>query len=49
MKVADTPALLLGARRRLGELGGALHVVNVPAQAAKVLRAAGIDRIIKWD
>ena len=42
-------ALLLGARRRLGGLGGALRVVNVPAQAAKVLRAAGIDRLIKWE
>ena len=42
-------ALLLGARRRLGELGGALYVVNVPAQAARVLRAAGIDRLISWE
>ena len=42
-------ALLLGARRRLGELGGALRVVNVPPQAARVLRAAGIDKIISWE
>ena len=42
-------ALLLGARRRLGELGGALQVVNVPAQSARVLRAAGIDHIISWE
>ena len=42
-------ALLLGACRRLGELGGALRVVNVPAQSARVLRAAGIDHIISWE
>ena len=42
-------ALLLGAHRRLGELGGALRVVNVPAQSARVLRAAGIDHIISWE
>ena len=42
-------ALLLGARRRLGELGGTLRVVHVPAQAGKVLRAAGLDKLMEFE
>ena len=39
-------AVLLRAYRRLGELGGAVKVVHVPAQAGKVLRAAGLDKLM---
>lgn len=42
-------AILLRASRRMGELEGAMCVVNVPAQAGKVLRAAGLDRLIKFE
>ena len=41
-------AVLLRAYRQVGELGGSLTVVNVPDQAARVLRAAGVDRLIKF-
>ena len=41
-------AVLLRAYRQVGELGGSLTVVNVPDQAARVLRAAGMDRLIKF-
>ena len=41
-------AVLLRAYRRLGELGGTMCLANVPAQAAKVLRAAGLERIIPF-
>ena len=42
-------AVLLRAYRRLGELGGTVKVVNIPAQAGKVLRAAGVDRIMEFE
>ena len=35
--------------RRLGELGGAVKVVHVPAQAGKVLRAAGLDKLMEFE
>lgn len=38
-------AVVLRAWRRMGELGGVLRVSGVPAQAGKVLRAAGLDRL----
>lgn len=40
-------AVILGLYRRLYELSGTFHVEHVPAQAARVLEAAGIDRIIE--
>ena len=40
-------AILLRAYRRLGELGGALTIRGVPDQAAKVIRAAGLSRLMK--
>ncbi len=40
-------AVVLRARARMGALGGAVTVVNTPAQAAKVLRAAGVDRLVE--
>ena len=42
-------AVLLRAYRRLGELGGAVKVVHVPAQAGKVLRAAGLDKLMEFE
>ena len=39
----------LRAYRRLGELGGAVKVVHVPAQAGKVLRAAGLDKLMEFE
>ena len=42
-------AVLLRAWRRIGELAGSIRVVRVPDQAKKVLRAAGIDRLIKFE
>ena len=34
--------------RRLGALGGEVRVHNVPPQAARVLRAAGLDKLIRF-
>lgn len=41
-------AVLLRAHRRVAALGGMVRVVHVPDQAAKVLRAAGIDRLMSF-
>ena len=41
-------AVLLRAWRRVGELGGSVQVVNVPTQAAKVLKTAGLDKLMKF-
>ena len=41
-------AVLLRACRQVGELGGSMTVVNVPDQAARVLRAAGLQRLINF-
>lgn len=40
-------AVVLRARARMGALGGAVSVVNAPVQAGKVLRAAGVDRLVE--
>ncbi len=42
-------AVLLRAWRRVGELGGQVKVRGVPAQAAKVLRAAGVDKLMQFE
>ena len=42
-------AVLLRARQQMEELGGTLRVVHVPGQAGRVLRAAGIDRLIPFE
>ena len=39
-------AVVLRAWRRAGELGGELRLTRVPAQAGKVLRAAGLERFL---
>ena len=40
---------ILRAFRGVGVLGGQMTVRNVPAQAGKVLRAAGLERIVKFE
>ncbi|MEG1857265.1 MAG: anti-sigma factor antagonist [Pseudoflavonifractor sp.] len=42
-------AVLLRAYRRMVALCGSLTVRNVPPQAAKVLNAAGLGRMIKFE
>jgi len=41
-------AVLLRAWRRMGQLEGSMTVSNVPDQAERVLRAAGLQRIIHF-
>lgn len=42
-------AVLIRAYRRMQELGGTLEVRNVPQQAEKVFRAAGLHRLIRFE
>lgn len=42
-------AVLLRTHQRMRALGGAVTVTGVPAQAGKVLRAAGLDRMMKFE
>ena len=42
-------AVLLRVYRRLGELGGRVSVFHVPDQAGRVLRAAGVDKLMQFE
>ena len=42
-------AVVLRAWRRMGQLRGNLLVVNAPPQADKVFRAAGLDRLVRFE
>lgn len=42
-------AVLLRAYKRTAELGGTVAVRNVPEQAGKVLRAAGLERLLRFE
>lgn len=42
-------AVVLRTYKRVKELGGELTVKNVPPQAGKVLHAAGLSRLIKFE
>lgn len=42
-------AVLLRALRQMERHGGALLAVNIPAQARRVLDAAGVGRLIPFD
>lgn len=42
-------AVLLRAHRRMAQVHGAMRVVNTPAQADKVFRAAGLGRLIRFE
>ena len=41
-------AVVLRTWKRMRELGGSLELENVPPQAAKVLKAAGVDKLIPF-
>ena len=41
--------MLLRAHRRMGQVQGVMRVVNTPAQAEKVFKAAGLEKIIKFE
>lgn len=41
-------AVLLRAHRRMAQLEGSMSVINVPKQAQRVFRAAGLHRIITF-
>ena len=41
-------AVVLRAWRRMGELEGSVQVTGAPPQANRVLRAAGVDRLIAF-
>ena len=40
-------AVVLRAKRRMEALSGALVVVNIPRQAARVLEAASLERYVE--
>lgn len=42
-------AVVLRAWKRMRQLGGSMTLRAVPPQAAKVLKAAGVDKLITWD
>lgn len=42
-------AVLLRAHRRMGQVQGSMRVVNTPDQAARVFRAAGLERMIRFE
>ena len=42
-------AVLVRSLRRMRELGGSMTVRNVPSQPLKVLKAAGIDKLIAFE
>ena len=41
-------AVVLRTWKRMGQLGGSMTLRRVPAQAAKVLKAAGVDKLISF-
>lgn len=41
-------AVVLRSYKRMKELGGSMTLRTVPPQAAKVLRAAGVDKLISF-
>lgn len=42
-------AVLLRAHRRMGQVQGSMKVVNTPDQAGRVFRAAGLERLIRFE
>ena len=42
-------AVLLRAQRRMGQVRGSMRVINTPAQAGRVFRAAGLERLIRFE
>ena len=41
-------AVVLRSWKQMGRIGGSMTLQNVPAQAGKVLRAAGVDKIVPF-
>lgn len=42
-------AVVLRTWKRMRQLGGSMKLQNVPPQAAKVLRAAGVDKLLPFE
>ena len=42
-------AVLLRAHRRMGQVRGSMRVINTPDQAGRVFRAAGLERLIRFE
>lgn len=42
-------AVILRAWRRMGQVQGSMKVVNTPGQADKVFRAAGLQRLVRFE
>ena len=42
-------AVLLRAQRRMGQVRGSMRVIHTPAQAGRVFRAAGLERLIRFE
>ncbi|NLT39800.1 MAG: STAS domain-containing protein [Clostridiales bacterium] len=42
-------AVILYTHRRMRELGGSIRIIHLPDQAARVVNASGIDRLIMQD
>lgn len=42
-------AVLIRASRRMGQIQGELTVTNTPVQADKVFRAAGLQKLIRFE
>ena len=42
-------AVLLRAHRRMGQVQGSMRVINTPDQAGRVFRAAGLERLIRFE
>ncbi len=42
-------AVLIRTYRRMGQVRGAMRVVNTPPQAQKVFQAAGLERLIRFE
>lgn len=42
-------AVVLRSWKRMRQLGGSMALQNVPPQAAKVLKAAGVDKLLPFE
>lgn len=42
-------AVVLRTWKQMRQLGGAMGLCQVPPQAAKVLKAAGVDKLLPWE
>ena len=42
-------AVVLRTWKQMRHLGGTMRLCHMPPQAAKVLRAAGVDKLLPWE